>query len=393
MLVRFLSWEWQFWLNIPLSLAGMAVSWWALRGHDRPDHDSQVGWMGAGLSTMTLVSLNLALLGGAEIQSVNGLDELTGRSGPDLWWLYPVAALAGGLFVVHQSYSPHPLFDPAILRGRTVGIMLFVNFVVGAGLVIAMVDVPLFINSVELDIEQAAVISGWILSALTAAMALTSYMGGRVTERWWAQPPVLAGVALSAASFAWMGSTWTADTSYLVFAAQLALLGGGFGLTVAPTTSAVVDAAPADQRGSAASVVMVIRLLGFSVGLSALTAWGLARFADLRATIELPPLTDPGFQDAVIEAQESLTAQAIAETFLAAAVVLATGVGAAALLRRPRPPASPAATAATAAAAAESTAGKPTAPTAVAEAASVATPSSDTAPASGSVADSEGVTS
>src|ERR1041384_5422060 len=29
MLVRFLSWEWQFWLNVPLALIGLAGTWWA----------------------------------------------------------------------------------------------------------------------------------------------------------------------------------------------------------------------------------------------------------------------------------------------------------------------------------------------------------------------------
>ena len=326
MLVRFLSWEWQFWMGVPLGLGGLAASWWALADHDRPEHGERVDWLGAALLTIALVSLNLALLGGAEIQSVEGLDELTGGTGPSMWWLYPVTMLAVGLFVVQQSYSNYPLFDPAIFRGRNVVIALAVNFVVGAGLVIAMVDVPLFVNSVEIDLERAAVYSGGILSALTAAMAVTSYFGGRMTERWWYRPPVLLGTAMSTAAYAWMGATWTADTSYPVFAVQLALLGGGFGMTVAPTTSAVVDASPADQRGAAASIVMVVRLLGFSVGLSALTAWGLARFNDLRATIDLPSITDPAFETAVIEAQGTLTAQAIAETFTAASVVIGAGL-------------------------------------------------------------------
>ena len=113
------------------------------------------------------------------------------------------------------------------------------GIVVGAALVIAMVDVPLFINSVEIDLERSAVVAGAILSALTAAMAVMSYVGGRLTERWWYRPPVLAGLAMSTASYAWMGATWNADTSYPVFAVQLALLGAGFGLTVAPTTSAI----------------------------------------------------------------------------------------------------------------------------------------------------------
>ncbi len=333
MLVRFLSWEWQFWLNVPFAIGGLIASWWALEGHDRPEERQRIDWLGAALLTTALVSLNVALLGSAEIQSVNGLSELTGE-GTDLRFLYLVALLAGGLFVFQQSRSAHPLFDRRLFRGRNLLVALFVNFVVGAALVIAMVDVPLFINSVELNLERAAVVSGWVLSALTAAMAITSYVGGRVTERWWYQPPVLVGLAMSTAAYAWMGSTWDANTSYVVFAIQLALLGGGFGLTVAPTTSAVVDAAPADQRGAAASIVMVVRLMGFSVGLSALTAWGLARFNELRSTIDLPSITDPGFQAAVTEAQERLTAQAIAETFTAAAVVIGSGLLASVAMRR-----------------------------------------------------------
>jgi EmrB/QacA subfamily drug resistance transporter len=333
MLVRFLSWQWQFWLNIPLAVAGLAASWWALEGHDRPERRQRVNWLGATLLTVALVSLNVALLGSAEIQSVNGLEELTGGT-TDLRWLYLVAVAAGAGFVLQQRRVDNPLFDPRLFQGRNLRAALFVNFVVGAGLVIAMVDVPLFINSVEVDLERAAVYAGWTLSALTAAMAITSYIGGRATERWWYRPPVLAGIAMSTLAYAWMGATWTSDTSYPVFALQLALLGGGFGLTVAPTTSAVVDAAPSDQRGAAAAIVMVVRLLGLSVGLSALTAWGLSRFNNLRSTIELPSLTDPGFEAALLEAQETLTAQAIAETFTAAAVVLGAGLLATFAMRR-----------------------------------------------------------
>ena len=326
MLVRFLSWQWQFWLNIPLAVAGLAASWWALEGHDRPEHRQRIDWLGAGLLTVALVSLNLALLGSAEIQSVNGLEQLTGGGGTDLRWLYLPALLAGTGFVWQQHRSANPLFDRRLFQGRNLVIALFVNFAVGAGLVIAMVDVPIFINTVEINLGRAAVYAGWTLSALTAAMAIASYLGGRATERWWYRPPVVAGLAMSTLAYVWMGASWTGDTSYPVFALQLALLGAGFGLTVAPTTSAVVDHAPPDQRGAAASIVMVVRLLGFSVGLSALTAWGLARFNSLRSTIDLPSLTDPGFEAATTEAYQTLTAQAIAETFTAAAVVIGAGL-------------------------------------------------------------------
>jgi EmrB/QacA subfamily drug resistance transporter len=334
MLVRFASWQWQFWLNIPLGLIGLGVTWWALAGHDRPVVRTRIDWLGAILVTVALVSLNVALLSGTEIQSVTGLDELTGGNGRDLRWLYAVAVAAGAAFVWHQRRTDAPLIDMRLLRGRNVRLALAANFVVGAALVIAMVDVPLFVNAVEVDLERSALYAGWVLAVLTASMAVASYVGGRVTERLWYRPPVVAGLTAATAAFVAMGMTWDGDTSYLLIAVQLAVLGAGFGLTVAPTNTAVISAAPADQRGAGAALVMVTRLLGFSVGLSALTAWGLSRFNSLRREVELPPITDPGFQAALRSAQEDLTSKAIAETFLATAVVTLIGIGVALAMQR-----------------------------------------------------------
>jgi EmrB/QacA subfamily drug resistance transporter len=334
MLVRFLSWQWQFWLNVPLALIGLAVTWWALADHDRPAQRTPIDWIGAVLVTIALISLNIALLGSSEIQSVTGLDELTGGGGRDFRWLYAVAAAAIAAFVWHQRRTESPLIDARLFRGRNVRLALAANFVVGAALVIAMVDVPLFVNAVEVDLERSALVAGWVLAVLTASMAIASYAGGRLTERTWYGPPVVAGLVMATLAFVAMGLTWDGGTSYVLIAFQLAILGIGFGLTVAPTNTAVISAAPADQRGAAAALVMVTRLLGFSVGLSALTAWGLSRFNSLRRDLDLPSITDPGFEAALRAAQEELTSTAIAETFLATAVVTAIGVAVAIAMRR-----------------------------------------------------------
>jgi MFS family permease len=290
--------------------------------------------VGAGLLTTALIALSVALLGGAEVQSVTGLDELTGGGGPDLRGLYVVALVAAGLFVVQQRRTTDPIVDPDLLRNRNVVAALIVNFVIGAALVIAMVDVPLFVNAVEVDLERSAVTAGWILSALTAAMAIASYVGGRITERTWYGPSIVLGLALATGAYLLMGMTWDSASSYPTLAAQLAILGAGIGLTFAPTNAAVVDRAEPDGRGTAAAVVMVVRLIGLSVGLSALTAWGLARFNALRGDIELPALTDPGFDEALRQASAELTSDAIADTFVATGVVLAIGLAIAAMLLR-----------------------------------------------------------
>ena len=335
LLVRFLSWRWQFWLNIPLALIGLALAWWALEGVDegRRERSERVDWTGAVLLALTLIALDLALLGNAEIQSVSGLEELQGGSGFDFRVLFPVAAVLGAVFVWHQRRADDPLIAPAFFRGRNLQIALFVNLLVGAALIIAMVDVPIFVNAIEIDLERSAVLAGWVLAAMTAAMAVSSWTGGRLAERMSYRPPTVLGMAAASGALLLMGLTWSPDLSYVFAAAQLALLGAGLGLVFAPTTATVVDASPPHQRGAAAAIVMIVRLIGLSVGLAGLTAWGLARFNELRQGLELPAITDPGFQEAITEASARLTADAISETFLAATAVTALGLLAAFFIR------------------------------------------------------------
>ena len=331
MLVRFLSWHWQFYLNIPLAILGIIAAGRVLEGVGEASR-ARVDWIGAGTLTTALIALNVALLESAQIQSVTGLEELTGAARGPMWWLLAVAAAALAVFVMQQRRTAQPLVPLRLFRGRNLTTAVIVNFLVGATLVIVMVDVPLFVNVVESGIERAAVIS-----ALTAAMAVSSYLGGRMTERWSYRPPILFGLAAVVAGFLVMGLGWTPDTPYLRMAWQLAVLGVGFGLVFAPISAAVVDSAPPDERGVAASLVMVLRLIGLSVGLSGLTAWGIHRYEVLRQTIVLPPLGDPGYQDALATAQRELTTSALAETFLAAGVVAALGILVALSMRNSTP--------------------------------------------------------
>ena len=325
-LVRFFNWQTQFWLNIPLSVLGMVWVYWALSEHTRPVRSLKVGWTGAGLLTAALVSLDLGLLGDAEVQSVSGLDQLTGNSGFDYSVLLPVGVAFSLVFWWQQRQVPDPIFDPSLKSNRTALRAMGVNVIVGAALVVTMVNVPIFVNAVAIDIKSAAVLSGWLLSSMTASMALTSYIGGLVAQRRGYRLGVITGLAMATGAFALIAATWEPSSSPVSQAMMLALLGAGLGLTIAPITSAVVDAAPPEDRGSAASSVMVMRLIGFSIGLAGLTAWALSRFNALRASIELPLLTDPGYQQALVRAQQELTSTAIAETFMAMAVVTMVGL-------------------------------------------------------------------
>jgi MFS family permease len=338
MLVRFLDWRWQFHLNIPLAIIGIAATWWALRDHDRPSVRRRMDWPAAAALSAALVGMNVALLQAGEISGVGDLTELADLADSGGLALAPIiigAAISFALFLWFEWRSRDPLIDLRLFAIANVSPALAINFLAGAVLVVAMVDVPLFVNLVlETDLKRAAVTSGWVLSSMTASMALTAYLGGRLTERSWYRPVILAGVALSGIGFALMAWIWAPGTGPWVMAAHLALLGGGFGLLTAPTNAAVVDAVPSDRRGVAGGLVILARLMGLAVGLSGLTAWFLRRFETLRTTIDLPPVVDPGYQEALDAARESLTASALSETFALAAGLMVAAAAVALLLRR-----------------------------------------------------------
>ena len=331
LLIRFLTWRWQFYLNIPLSLAGMAAAWWALADLPKPKTRKRLDWWGTAVLTLCLLSLNIALLSSGDIQSVGGFADLEPSSAGLTWPFYVLAAVTFIIFIFieRRTTSPlppltpvPPLIDLTLFRRHNFTPAILINFLVGCVLIIAMVNVPLVINVLEFEVQTAALTSGYLLSGMTAAMAVMAYIGGRLTERFSYRPVTFAGLVLCIIGFGLMGFSWQAGTSYEQMGGQLVILGLGFGLVIAPVGTAVINAAPDAQRGISASLVIVLRLIGMSVGLSGLTAWGLRRFSHLRTQIQLPdlPFTDPAYQQAVVDSLTQVTVQVLTETFVVSAV-------------------------------------------------------------------------
>ncbi len=330
LLVRFLTWEWQFYLNLPLALVGAVVGWRLLPG--RRDAAARLDLVGAALLSASLVSVNVALLGRAKIQTVSGLEDL--RGGSSNWtesgWVIAAAIVSTiGLVAWLATRRGRPaILAVAAVRGRRARAALVVNVLASVGLVVALVNVPLFINVVRQadGYRSAALVSGVLLTALTGAMAVASYGGGRLTERLGLRRPSLGGLAVALVGFAAMGWGWDRDTASTVQAVGLAVAGVGLGLALAPTSDAVVGSVDDRDRGSAAGLVIMARLFGFSIGLASLTAWGLHRYEVLRDDLVLPALGEEGFEQALADGVVDITTTALAETFVGSALALVVAI-------------------------------------------------------------------
>ncbi|MBN1220511.1 MAG: MFS transporter [Anaerolineae bacterium] len=333
--VRFFTWHWQFYLNIPISLIAITAAWFLLSysaGQREPV--TSLDWSGAVLLSIALTFLNVGLANsGGQAASGPVFDFSTQAIRPTWQRIGPYFAVGGLALVVFigiERRVRRPLINLGMFRQPNFTAACLINFVLGLVVIIAMVAVPLFVNAVLAEgvtiddmIKSAAVESGKILSALTVAMAVMSVVGGWLCGRLGYRPPIISGLLLIAAGFFQM-NTWSPTITFDRMAWHLLVTGMGFGLVIAPVGTAVINAVQSQERGIASGLVLILRLMGMSVGLSGLTAWGLHRFEVLSRPYSLAEIGQ--FIGAI-------TAQILNEIFLAASIFALLTIGISLILR------------------------------------------------------------
>ena len=346
-MVQFMSWPYLFWINLPVVFGIFCVTLWGLAGLQRMDVKGGMDWIGVTLVGAALTLLNIGL-GSPEIS----LEESTvAPPHHRLYWI-AAAVVAFAVFLISQRRVRNPILDLRIFSNRNLSSASGVNLLVGFCIMVALVSVPLFINVAgAADTMKAALVTGYLLCAFTVPMALAAVPGGWLSQRLGYRSSVILGLIVAIIGF-WMMSRWkvemasqavaffdhsrgheTLDARGTGFmAAGLALAGIGIGLTIAPIGTAVINGVREDDRGMASSLVIILRLIGMSVSMSAMTAYGL-RQTTVLAREMLSPDDALDLEKTAKVALEVVT-KVTSEMALIALAVAVAAVGVALLLRR-----------------------------------------------------------
>jgi len=208
--------------------------------------------------------------------------EVLSPAGP---WFLAGAMVSGLAFLARQRRAREPVVPPGALAATPAWGALVVSFFVGAALIAALVDVPVFARATRYPDSQLG--AALVLVRFLAALPVGALLGGWLVRRIAAGPLTAVGMALAAGSFALM-ATWHHD-ALDGFSDDLTLVaaGLGFGLAIAPVNAVLLDWTPAFAHGVASALLVAARMVGMLVGLSALTAVGLRRF--FLAQERIPP--------------------------------------------------------------------------------------------------------
>lgn len=275
------------WLS-PMSLALLAVVA-ALVVHslraDRPLLDLR-GWARTGRSADLPGAGLLALsLGGVILAFATADPEVEVFSPAGPWYLTLAAAAALLFWLRHRrvadSLVPHGAFRAAPAWGSVV-----VSFFVGSALIAALVDIPLFARvTVHPDSQLMAAL---VLVRFLVALPVGALLGGYLVRSVPAGVVTAAGMALAAVGFAWMSGWGLESLADPVSTVPLVLGGLGFGLALAPVNAALLAATEDAVHGVASALLVVARMVGMLVGISALTTIGLRRYYSVQSDLPAP---------------------------------------------------------------------------------------------------------
>jgi MFS family permease len=340
------SWRAVFWLNIPIGLIAATVLLRTWRGPlARSGQRRPIDLPGIALLTLGLLGVSLGVSTGADTTGPSGQHALGGSANPLADYRFPLLALgvlALAALILVEWRTKSPLIPLDLFRQRVFSAANLSNFLIGGALMVAMVNVPLQVALMATP-ERTEIVSAELLGAFCLAMAAGGVVGGQLSSRFGYRGVVLLGLVPAALGFLLM-SRWPDHLALARMSIELAVAGFGFGLVIAPIVAAALDAARERDLGIASGLVIATRLLGMTIGISAMTGWAVGRLN--RQLVALPPLKQlpsETLADYLLRQQQyfenialPLTLSIIRDTFAVAAVICLLAIVPALLLERGR---------------------------------------------------------
>ena len=255
--VEGMSWQWIFWLNVPVGLLLVPIARAKLAESHGPARGLDLG--GVALASAGMLGITYAIVRG------NAL----GWGSPGI--LVPLIGGAGLLaaFVAYERRVAEPVLPMRFFRTR--------GFAATSGVSLAM-TFGIF-GSIFLLAQWFQTVQGY--SPLEAGLRTLPWTGmpmlvapiaGLLSDRIGSRPLMSAGLALQAIAITWIGTTMSVDTAYGTFVVPFILGGVGMALVFAPAANAILAAVRPEEAGQASGANNAIRELGGVMGVAVLAA-------------------------------------------------------------------------------------------------------------------------
>ncbi len=303
-LTEFLSWEWVFFVNVPIAIATIVA---AFRLVPESRNEAQVRHFDiAGAATVTS---GLIVLVYAIVKSTDW-----GWGSPSTLGLIALGAALLGAFVAIERRSHAPLVRLDLFKLRSLATANGVMLLVISGMISMFFFCTLYLQKV---LGYSALETGVAFLPVSFGIVIGSVLAQQLIGRLGTKRVLAVGTTLAAVGLAVLAATTSVDGTYLVLLAAFTPLAIGMGLTFVPLTLVATTNVSKEDAGLASGVFNTSQQVGGALGLAVLSTFANDRTASALAdgAQQSVALVD-GFQLAFVIAAALVGAAAVVTTAL-----------------------------------------------------------------------------
>jgi EmrB/QacA subfamily drug resistance transporter len=258
LIVDNINWNWIFFINVPVGVAGIIVSQLVIKESRDTSHEQSIDLPGLITSTAGLFALTYALIEGNR----------HGWTSPEIVGLFAAAAALLVGFVVLEHYQRLPMLDLSLFRNSSFLGANLVAMLVSLGMFGVFFFVSLYIQNI---LGWSPTKAGASFLPMTILIILVAPVAGKLSDRVGSRWLMGAGMTLVSISLLLYQRVGLHSTFWTLLPAML--LGGvGMAMTMSPMTAAAMSSVPVDKAGVGSGVLNSFRQLGGSLGIALMGA-------------------------------------------------------------------------------------------------------------------------
>jgi EmrB/QacA subfamily drug resistance transporter len=281
-----LGWEWIFFLNVPIGLAAIAITYARIR-ETRDPNASRIDWPGLMTFSTSLFLLVLALIRG----------NVEGWGSTLIVGLFAASAVLLGAFVVIERRVAEPMLPLGLFKRPAFTGVQVAAFAISASMFALFLYLTLYLQNF---LGHSPTEAGLRYLPLTVAVFLVSPLAGALLGRVQARVLISLGLAGAGVGLLLMSGVEATD-EWTGLLGGFIVAGAGIGLLNPAIADVAVSVVPKEQSGMASGINDTFRQVGVSLGIA---VWGAVFLG--RGTAKVDQLTGLG-SDASREVVEAVS--------------------------------------------------------------------------------------
>lgn len=252
-LIETIGWRSIFFINLPLGLAGIALTWRCTAESQRSKTRN------LDLPGQISIVVALATLAAAAIES--------GRLGPASAWVIGagiVSLIAIAAFILNEARSPSPMLPLGLFRDSSFSAAILTGLLINIAYYGLIFLFSLFFQQAK---SYNPLQTGIAFLPMTGGVLAANLFAGHMTARRGPRTPMLVGLGLFALGCLLLAFV-TPETAFIWLCGPFLSIGVGVGLVVPPMTTTILGAVEPHQSGVASGALNATRQAGSVIGVA-----------------------------------------------------------------------------------------------------------------------------